>query len=77
MRAGVSFYAAFGGNYNNTNNAGAWCVNVNYTPTNRNSNVGSRLSTILFQKNIKMYLLGVGLRSTCWKTWNTGDGLVA
>ena len=46
MRADVSFSASFGGNYNNNNNAGAWCVNANYNSTNRNCNVGSRLSDI-------------------------------
>ena len=31
-----------GGNWNNTSNAGAFCVNLNNTRTNSNNNVGGR-----------------------------------
>ena len=38
--------ALFGGNWNNSANAGLWCWNLNNAAGNSNSNIGSRLTLL-------------------------------
>ncbi len=41
-----------GGNWNNSSNAGVWCLNCNNSRTNSNNNVGFRADSAHFKRRL-------------------------